>query len=305
VALYLIGGASPLPVKEADLSLAQSLMEFFVKTALLNHFSKCAKPVMHMMLHIVNDCRQLQCHLDYIGAWFFENAMKIILKSKRSNFRVIQQVLRRENERLDYLLPTDDDGRIVSRVPISRMQMQQEGRSETDTHRPILESTRSGKQKLIFPKAVGDFCLKANVRDAFCVILSGVRTQDVLIVQCSGFKCRKVDGVVEDIVITGHSYRCWADIFDKPRPSHKYHVYRFKEKSDEPISFSVDKVITKLYVLPDLEFLKNNPDLESTYPYRQTTKPSSKHWLPKHLAHYPAWFGTGIRHVTEKGASLY
>jgi hypothetical protein len=303
VALRLLGGASPTPVPKKDLDLARKLLFYFVKVGLHRHFSKVAQPVMHMMLHITDDCETLGCHLDYIGAWPFENGMKILLHSKRSNYRAIPQIFRRETENLNCRLPTNESGRILSRTPLSQYIGE-----PVDTVRfqeiPKLLTNSRRKTTLIMPKKMGGFKLKANVRDAFCVVSTGVRRKDFAIVQCTDFFLDKLanDG---GVMIAGHAYRLWSDVFDKPKPSHNYHIYKFREKLPGKIKFRAEKIITKLYALPDLKVFKNNHVLDEHFRYTRTPYPKNEVWAAEKLRDFPAWFGIGLQHIEQAGASLY
>jgi hypothetical protein len=301
VALYLIGGVSPTPVPERDLQLASELLNYFVRVGLHRHFSKCATPGMHMLLHIVDDCKNLECHMDYLGAWPFENGMKILLHSKRSNHRAVQQILNREEERLNCQLPSDRTGRIVSLTPLSQFI----GLDPTPSTIPKLVTKSINKKIVVFPKNMGDFRLKNNVRDAFCIVSTGNRSKDFAIVQCTNF-FPDPDSEDGGIIIVGDAYKFWADVFDKPKPSHKFHVYKFTGKMvNDPMTFRAEKVLTKLYVFPDLHEFESNAELESKYKYKATPYPNADTWAVKNLADYPAWYGIGIRHITQKGASLY
>jgi hypothetical protein len=255
---------------------------------------------MHMLLHIADDCQNLGCHLDYLGAWPFENGMKILLNSKRSNYRVIQQIFRRETEDLNCRLPQDEEGRILSAVPLS----QYVGAPKSAITGPQITVNYHNKKTLHFPKCMGDFKLKANVKDAFCVVATGARSKDFAIVQCTDFFS---DTSANDggVIIVGNPYKVWSDIFVKPKPSHKFHVYKFREMLKQTIKFRAEKVITKLYVLPDLKYLKTQPELDKKYKYSTTPYPKNNTWAANKLGDYPAWFGTGIRHITQGGASLY
>jgi hypothetical protein len=107
-------------------------------------------------------------------------------------------------------------------------------------------------------------------------------------------------------MIVGYPYRLWSDIFKEPRPSHHYHVYRFRDRIDVEMKFSWEKVVTKLYVLPDLEIFNTDiVELRQKYRYRENSHPPATIWEPKQMSDYPAWFGTGIRHIGDNGASLY
>jgi hypothetical protein len=300
IGLHLLGGASREPVPDKDLDLARKLMDYFVATALNRHFSRVATPGMHMLLHIADDCDTLKCHMDYLGAWPFENAMKVILASRRSNYRAIQQILRREAENLNCRLPSDEQGRIVSLVPLSQYVGEESGNSVSV--KPVIVTNMRHKKTLVMPKAMGGYKLKANVRDAFCVVATGTRPKDFVIVQCSDFHEDKADG---GVIVVGNPYKKWSDIFQKPKPSHRYQIYRFRDKLEGKIKFRAEKIITKLYALPDLKVLANNPELESVYKYRNTPYPKNEVWAAKKLIDNPAWFGTGIKHIMNNGASLY
>jgi hypothetical protein len=287
-------------VPDKDAKLAKDLLNYFVRVAFDRHFSACATPGMHMLLHVVDDLVHLGCHMDYLGAWPFENSMKVLLHSKRSNHRAIQQMLNRETERLNCQLPTDASGRILSLTPLA----QYIGVDVEETTPRLITNTRH-KKTLVFPNEMGGFRLKSNVRDAFCVMATGVRADDFVIVQCTDFE---LDPDTHDggIIIIGHVYKYWSDVFDKPKPSHKYHVYKFTGKvADETKKFRAEKVLTKLYVFPDLHVFESDAELDSIYKYKATPYPKADVWAVKNLADFPSWYGVGIRHIPEKGASLY
>jgi hypothetical protein len=300
VALFVLGGVSPTPVPEKDLKLGRELLNYFVLVALDRHFSRVATPGMHMLLHIADDCETLGCHMDYLGAWPFENSMKILLHSKRSNHRAIQQIFNRESERLNCQLPTDVSGRIISLTPSS----QYIGAPQVKLTKPKMIKNGWGKKTVVYPKNMGDFRLKANVRDAFCVVSTGARSKDFIIVQCTDFFLDE-DANDGGIIIVGHGYKFWSSVFDKPKPSFKYHVYKFKGKLAETMKFRAEKVVTKLYALPDLQVFENDRELDSIFRYSATPYPNSNIWAPKKLVDFPCWFGVGIRHITQKGSSLY
>jgi hypothetical protein len=302
VAVFLLGGASPTPIPKADIDLARDLLDYFVKVALHRHYSKCATPGMHMLLHVADDCENLGCHMDYLGAWPFENGMKIILHSRKSNHRAIQQILRREMESLNCQLPVDSDRNILSLTPLSQFT----GFDADKLHpkEPKLLINYHGKKTVIIPKSLGGYRLKANVKDAFCVVSIGARAKDFVIVQCTDFF---IDPSTTDggIIAVGHPYKKWSDIFSKPKPSHIYQVYRFRDKQAQQIKFRTEKILTKLYVLPDLKECLFDMDLNEKFQYSNVPYPKADIWAAKNLANYPVWFGTGLRHIAQEGASLY
>ena len=303
--LLIIGGAAPDPIPEVDLVFAQECFEFFIEKVMRDYYKVSFPPSLHNMLHIVQDLRYLGVRMDYIGAWYFENEMKSVTRWKRSNYRVIPQTIRRQDERLNYLLPTDAKARFLSRTPAALMTPDDyhtaaDAQNQTPTAEPYIRVNFKNKNELVFPKSMGDFVIKANVRDAFCVIKNGPKTTDVVIVQCTDIRCDEKHG----IIITGYHYQ-HSEVFDIPESSCLHHIYHFQNKSETTDEYFVNRVVTKLYALPDLNVLSRNEELNNRYPFHLITRPSQTVFNIKVLGDYPVWFGTGLHHILHLGASLY
>ncbi|CAG0923731.1 unnamed protein product, partial [Notodromas monacha] len=189
LSLYILGGASSEPVSPANLRKAQNLIENFVSTATHCHFSKSVPPTMHMFLHLTEDLAKQHCHMDRIGAWPFENAMKRIIRDKHSHRNVIQQIIRREDERLQHMLPMVNNF-ILSQTPLSERSME-----DIPANKCYLVKNKCLKLPiLMFPTSLGGFQLKANVKDAFCLMSAEKSKEKFLIVQVSGIEEEKTRG---------------------------------------------------------------------------------------------------------------
>jgi hypothetical protein len=309
VGLLFIAGDSPTPVPDEHLRYAQTLFERFLQAVARDHFHGLP-PSLHWLLHIVADLQFFGCHLERLGAWPFENSMRFILNSVHSGNRVVEQILNREDEKMEFNLRIDDEGSIMFN-DVERFMPENR---ERDT--PYVKTNKRGKRSLIFPKNRGDFVLKAtkNNRDCHFIYQFGTDIRyDVVI--------GKFLDVVESertgrLVIVGQEYKEKGLIFQHPGdPCDSDRFYGFKFWDLSPITnteFEVTNVVGKMYAFPDRDLIKaDKGNTESQIAeklklvkYMATVLPKDAPQAPpppnfRKLceSHFDAWEGFAVQHT--------
>jgi hypothetical protein len=314
VALYLIGGASSKPVPSRDLDSAENLISKFVNETLQRNFSESCPPTAHFLLHIVEDLRFHKCHLERLGAWPFENAMRFVLDSVKCGNRAVEQIFNREDERLCFALPVDIHGVITSTTPIAGNYYSAKNKEKTE---PYLEFTVRGKKSLIYPKSRGGFVLKTtkNNRDCHFIYQHGTnRKKDIVIVKFLDVVQNK-DRTDGPLMIVGQAYRCMRILFTKPCSSARFYGYEFKDLDPIKREFVADNVIGKMYAYPNVSELNSGNSsteqvgllkfLNCTLPVDSPKAPEVPDFTKLCQQDFSAWEGIAIRHTISGGSSLY
>jgi hypothetical protein len=286
---YLIGGADPNPVPEEDLIFGQEIIEFWVSSYLHETKGAGAKPSIHFLLHIVDDCRFHQCHFDVLSAFRYENALREVKGDITSGNYKMEQLRNRMIERSKFSFNHDIDGR-VSKDSDGNISM---GWCADDTGnakgivREITFEDSTKYSKLILPEVEVSNCFK----DSFVLIRDPLRLgslRTVAIVQVVEIKERIEDN---SLSIVGHRYKKLNSLFTAPAESKIQHVYEFSDKDKHECAFPASSVVAKLYVVPRFS--------------RFGTRNASDEMVGDKYCNVSEWVGIALRHSVAEKATLY
>jgi hypothetical protein len=319
VALYFIGGSSAEPVPEKHLRFAEKLIEKFVSEVARDNFTDSFKPTLHFLLHIVNDCRFHNCHMERLGAWVFESAMRHTLNSVHSGHRAIEQMFNREDERLAFSLPLDGAGNILDTIPIGANRYYTP--REDEPTKPHITTNAWKRQVLVFPKSCGNFSLKKtkNNRDCHFIYQYGTARTEFRVVKYID-SCIVEDFDRKDIVVRGQSYRQVEPLFTHPCNSDLFHALKFWDLNPETEEFEAGDIKGKMYAVPsvdDIELGSNDVGdnneillksqlmayLSSSLPGTAKNAPVQPKMEDVAKLNYDAWVGIGLRHCFDGSAS--
>jgi hypothetical protein len=292
---YLIGGADPSPVPEPILHFAQQIIEFWVSALIQLSKGTAAKPSIHFMLHVVEDCRFFKCHFDCISAFIYENCLRFVKNDINSGNFKLQQLRNRMLERTKYSLNRDASGRILrtasgepsmgwnAQAPTLQQQLGEK------SEQFFYDGARKFKQ-LTLP----DFQLNSSLKDSFVLVRvpSGlsvlVPQHKHVIVQVTDFSKRRSD---KSLVVKGHVYRKKESLFTTPDDSKSQYVYALSQKSDDLCCFDVSSIVAKMYVIPRFSKFQ--------------LKTVSPQMLGDGFSNVKHWVAIALRHTLSEGASLY
>jgi hypothetical protein len=308
VALYFIGGESPDPVPEEHLQHAQKLIERFFQEVARDHFRTALPPSLHWLLHVVNDCRFFGCHMERLGAWPFENSMRFMLNSVHAGHRAVEQILNREDEKLEFNLPTDDEGQILSDLTGG---VQPFGAPDDKEKQPYFVTNIKKKRTLYFPKGSGDFLLKStkNNQDCHFLYLTGPDLRNDVVI--GKFLDVYRDAQTARLFIKGQQYLTKELLFTHPCKSDRFYGLKFKNLSTRIENFEVINVIGKMYAFPcmdnietedgnldlaNIEKLKLKKYLAAVIPRCAPRGPPAPNFREVCKGPFDAWEGMAIQH---------
>jgi hypothetical protein len=324
VALLFIGGASMTPVPEVHLKFAQMLLMKFVHEIARDNFSSALPPTVHFMLHVVNDVRFFKCRLEKLGAWVFENEMRFVLNTVHSGYRAVEQVFNREDERLAFALPVDDNGVILSNVAIGKSRVGTVKGTNSET-KPHIKENAWKRKRLVFPRNCGDFLLKESKKNRDCHFIYkwGLSHGDIKVV-------KYLDVVATSsgqLLIIGQEYLDVEPLFHSPCNSIRFYALKFKKLSPTKREYAVEDVIAKMYAFPSVDEINPAPPIlpdgeepveveaEKLYflKYLNSTVPRGSRYAVAApnleeicKMHFDAWEGIALRHSFDGSvASLY
>jgi hypothetical protein len=286
--MYLIGGADPNPVPEADLQFAQEIIEFWVTKYLHETNGKGAKPSIHYILHAVQDCRFHQCHFDCLSAFKYENALRYITGDIQSGNCKLEQLKNRMIEREKYVFNRTADGRI-KRNAAGKLSMGRDAllhESYNCSQRTSLSFDQAKKKKIL---KLPDVQVSNILRDSFILVNNLGSSRHPQIVRVIDFKIdTRNNGALS---VQGHSYDKKEPLFETPADSRSKHVYVFSECQPQPFAVSVSKIVGKLYAIPRFKVFG--------------LKLADSEMLGNDFSNVEEWVGVALRHVIADNASLY
>jgi hypothetical protein len=174
---YLVGGADPNPVPETDLVFAQQLIEFWVSAFVRETKGTGAKPSIHYLLHVAEDCRINKCHFDVLSAFKYENALRPVKNDITSGNFKLEQIRNRMIERSKYAFNYDIDGRIA-RTSEGKLSMGWCADTGGNANGIIRQTSFDGSRKykrLVLPEVQ----VTTGVRDSFVLIKDPIRLGNV------------------------------------------------------------------------------------------------------------------------------
>jgi hypothetical protein len=288
---YLIGGADPSPVPDCDLDFAQEIIEFWVSSLLHLSNGTAAKPSIHFMLHVVEDCRFHKCHFDVLSAFIYENSLRYVKNDIVSGNMKLEQLRNRMVERTKYAFNRDEEGHIlrtesgdVSMGWNAQVSIQADGVSN------VLYEGKFKYKRLTLP----DFQINTSMKDSFVLvrIASGLRagSHKLAIVQILDFVEKISD---KSLSVRGYVYKDVESLFVTPADSKLKHVYVFSGKSSRSDNFfPISSIVAKLYVIPRFSKLgvqMATPELLGGHGFLNVIQ----------------WVGIALRHIVGNKASLY
>jgi hypothetical protein len=307
VALCFIGGESAKPVPEQHLEHAQKLIEKFFHEVSRNNFRLGLPPSLHWLLHIVNDLRFFKCHLERLGVWPFENAMRFMLNSVHGGNRVVEQILNREDEKMEHNLQIGEDGTILTDNASCFVA---EDAAKT---KPYVKTNQRGKKTLIFPKACGDFVLTTseNNRDCHFVYQDGPDPRRDVVIGKFMDVIEKDDG---RLVVVGQQYKEKDYLFKVPCGSDRFYGFKFWDLCATKEDFELADIVAKMYAIPDMAKIKTeDKDTESevtekaklakylcaALPRNAPKAPPAPNFRIVCGAHFDCWEGMAVQHTFE------
>lgn len=246
VFLYLVGGCDPSPVPEDILQFAQKIAEYFVTLFMHVRAGKGVPPSVHMMLHIVQECRHNKCHYECLSTSPYENLMRSVKPRVTAGYGKLAQLKRRYMEVENYAFNRSEDGRILRDAKGEPSVGWSNAPPKSSVYQPQLVLGRDGLQEI----KLRDFKLTNRFKDSFCLVANNGqsdRTRHPAIVQIKTF--------VEDICsgeihICGYKWRTLEHCYTTPAPSMIFHKYVFSDRNNQPSSWPITSVVGKLMVLP-------------------------------------------------------
>jgi hypothetical protein len=253
--IYLIGGADAGPVPEEDLVFAQEIIEFWVTEFLHQTNGMGNKPMVHFLLHIVQDCRFHKCHYDVLSVFKYENDMRFLRPMVKSGHYKLEQLRNRLAEVSKY---------VYNRNPI-------DGRIERNANGDLSmgwgdcggdgsQMSSQQKPKFIFKEGKYQCLLFAGME-----VSTAIWNSFLLIDDSNGNGLRRIKifqlvKILEDkrdkkLTLCGHIFLRVSSLFQAPAESMKKHVYAFSSKSLQESFFSVSTIVGKLYAVPRFQKL--------------------------------------------------
>jgi hypothetical protein len=243
--IYLIGGADSCPVEECDLKFAQEIIEYWVTEFLYMTKGTGNRPMIHYLLHVVEDCRKHETQYDVLSVFTYENEMRFLRPLVKSGNKKLEQVRNRLLEASKYIFNRDQNGRII-RTESGNLSMGWTERDDSSKRKYKFVFTRGKYQKLIF----GGVEISTAVRDSFVLI------HDFSLAQASSrpvvFQLHEVleDKETKQLTLVGYTFSKCKELFTTPEDSRKKHVYAFSEKCNQIATFPVSSIVAKLYAVP-------------------------------------------------------
>jgi hypothetical protein len=288
--MYLVGGADPNPVPEADLDMAQKIMEYWVTKFIHLTNGVGAKPCTHFALHIVEDCRFHQCHYDVLSAFKYENCLRHILGDINSGNCKLEQLKNRMLEREKYVFNRDENGRI-KRDPFGKLSMGKASQltdlssKHTNAQMVFQSSSDAMKCSLQFEEVK----ITNNLRDSFILINETDNLRRPQIMRVTKFSRSEND----NLVAVGYIHQRKFDLFETPGKSTNKHVYAFSAAHAQIVTVPVSKIVGKLYVIPRFSVFG--------------LKVADWEMLGEGFSKVDEWVGVALRHVLSAAdkATLY
>lgn len=243
--LYLLGGANPDPVPEADIVMAQKLIDHWVYgfTKLTNGAG--SKPVIHWLLHVPNDVRHAKCHFDCYSAFQFENFAGKIKNEITSGTFVMEQLVYRSLERAKCVINRDGLGDPVFHADGSLSIGWFDDAQGMFGMEPKTFVSLQGKHRELKFK---DFLVSTNFKDSFVVIEGEGRVKEII------FRvtdiCYSKPPAKKELCVVGHVFRVVRDLYKEPFRSSLFRVYVFSEPFSQASVYSASRILGKLVVSP-------------------------------------------------------
>jgi len=246
LALLKIGGFQNTPVPERKLNEAHRLIEYVVFLIRKVCCYLSLPPVVHNLLHIVEDCRHFNCHLDNLSAFPYENHMSFFKKMFHGGFKKLCQLQNRISEYTMHVFAIDSDGKIIrddKGKPVKQgLGPKPLGDIDPSKKRPCIVKTRR-----YIKYARDDVVFINKFQDSWATLQEG---NDTLIVRCVNFTC---DRWTNEKRVHGHRARIVMSNPAAPlNDSRSEGIYKFRGEISEEEVWPVENLRKKLYVMPDL-----------------------------------------------------
>jgi hypothetical protein len=196
--MLLLGSYNPDPVPAENILKATNVLKKHVSK--LKEFKYPIRFLTHNIIHLPEDAENFECGIETLGAFIYENEMGIFRDMLGSGYHAVEQIRNRLAERNKYLLPTADNGMILTDSKALFKQATIQKQQEAGESHILLEFVDKGeknKKKLRFAKFTitnkfpDNVCLMTNGRVLICTdIFRLPRTGEILL---SGQVFKKIE----------------------------------------------------------------------------------------------------------------
>lgn len=256
--MYLLCGEEAVPISEDDLLTAEEVVENFAIMWMAYSAGSGSKPVVHMLLHLPQECREHGCRADYFSVAKYENSIRQLKCRVRSGFGKLQQVRTVEFEREKYLLQRDDHGLILKSAAGAPLYGWDFGKgSENDSvEYPEVRYVNVKKNVKKVVAKFGTFLVANDVRNAHVLISYNIMGNNVTKSKPRIFRIVNIQRTVgtNEYRVIGHFFKNQRDLFTEPLPSSYQGVYAFSNEDEVLLSFPVSCITSKLYVVPRFSY---------------------------------------------------